>query len=262
MRWVKYPVVYPFVESSKLLIQKGMAGATGNVYTGLHEFDDMAFTLHVLRENDLFADIGANIGSYTVLASANARSNTVCVEPIPATWLRLKHNIAVNDIESKVTAHNCGVGEQRSQLLFTKSNDSLNHVVTKTDPEEPSITVDVYCLDELFSGQKPLLMKIDVEGFELAALRGADSILKSGELKCLIVELNGSCRRYGVTEDQIHNHLLSYGFGIYSYNAFDRTLAKLITYNSNGNTIYVRDFCLIDQRLKSSRKYSILNQEI
>jgi hypothetical protein len=43
-----------------------MTGATGNVYYGLHEFQDMAFVTHYLREGYLFADIGANIGSYSV----------------------------------------------------------------------------------------------------------------------------------------------------------------------------------------------------
>src|SRR5580658_9889738 len=62
----KRAVAYPLVENSSLLVEKGMTGATGNIYTGLLEFEDMAFVLHVLRKGDLFADIGANIGVYTV----------------------------------------------------------------------------------------------------------------------------------------------------------------------------------------------------
>lgn len=58
-----YPVIYPFVNESKLIISKGLTGATGNLYTGLHEFTDMSFLLHFLRSEDLFIDIGANIGS-------------------------------------------------------------------------------------------------------------------------------------------------------------------------------------------------------
>src|SRR5450432_2639822 len=63
-----YPheVIIPFVGSTKLIVKKGLTGATGNIYTGLEEFSDMGFLLHFLRKTDLFADIGANIGSYTV----------------------------------------------------------------------------------------------------------------------------------------------------------------------------------------------------
>ena len=51
----------------------GMTGATGNVYCGLHEFEDMALVLHALRPRDLFVDVGANVGSYTVLGGQPAR---------------------------------------------------------------------------------------------------------------------------------------------------------------------------------------------
>lgn len=45
------------------LLEPGVKGATGNFYCGLHEWPDMAFVLHLLRPEDTFADIGANVGS-------------------------------------------------------------------------------------------------------------------------------------------------------------------------------------------------------
>src|SRR5947207_3361417 len=62
----------PFVGPTRLLISRGMHGATGNYYCGLHEFEDMALVLHALRPGDLFFDVGANVGSYTVLAGGAA----------------------------------------------------------------------------------------------------------------------------------------------------------------------------------------------
>ena len=46
-RILKMPVVVPFVGDSQLVAELGMTGATGNIYTGLHEFTDMAFCLHL-----------------------------------------------------------------------------------------------------------------------------------------------------------------------------------------------------------------------
>lgn len=75
MRWqfatriMPYPQHVPFVNDTVLIMERGMSGATGNWYCGLHEVADMAFVLHALRAGDLFADVGANIGSFTVLAS-------------------------------------------------------------------------------------------------------------------------------------------------------------------------------------------------
>jgi hypothetical protein len=47
---------YQCTQNSKLLVWKGLTGATGNIYCGLHEFEDMAFLLHFLRPRDLSAD--------------------------------------------------------------------------------------------------------------------------------------------------------------------------------------------------------------
>jgi hypothetical protein len=74
-----------WIDGSKLVVESGMTGATGNIYCGLHEFADMAFVLHLLREGDLFLDIGANVGSYTVLASAVCGARTLAFEPDPDT---------------------------------------------------------------------------------------------------------------------------------------------------------------------------------
>ena len=73
-RLVHAPIVVPFVNDAHLLVETGLCGATGNIYTGLHEFVEMAFALHLLRPNDLFVDVGSNVGSYVVLASAGIGS--------------------------------------------------------------------------------------------------------------------------------------------------------------------------------------------
>ena len=50
-------VVCNFVNDSTLTVERGMTGATGNVYVGLHEFNDMALICHLLRHDDLFLDV-------------------------------------------------------------------------------------------------------------------------------------------------------------------------------------------------------------
>jgi hypothetical protein len=49
-------VVYEWINSSKFYVSHGETGLTQNIYTGLHEFADMAFLLHLLRSTDLFID--------------------------------------------------------------------------------------------------------------------------------------------------------------------------------------------------------------
>ncbi|TAF74513.1 MAG: hypothetical protein EAZ53_09020 [Bacteroidetes bacterium] len=118
-------IIYKFTDRAKLIIKKGMTGATGNLYFGLHEFEDMAFLLHFLRKEDLFVDAGANVGSYTVLASAHVGCKSISVEPILSTFQNLFANIAINQMSDKVIALNIGLGKEGGTMLFTQSLDTV-----------------------------------------------------------------------------------------------------------------------------------------
>lgn len=58
-RMLDKSVVMSFVNDTRLLVSTGMRGATGNIYVGLVEFEDMAFVLHMLDKGDVFIDVGA-----------------------------------------------------------------------------------------------------------------------------------------------------------------------------------------------------------
>jgi hypothetical protein len=81
-------IVYDWVNGARFLVKTGETGLTGNIYTGLHEFPEMGFVLHFLRDEDLFVDVGANVGSYTILACSAVGARGVAFEPIPSTYGR------------------------------------------------------------------------------------------------------------------------------------------------------------------------------
>ena len=257
------PQQISLVEDSILIVEKGMVGATGNIYTGLHEFEDMAFLLHILRAGDLFADVGANVGVYTILAAKNAGADVVSIEPIPSTFRSLQRNVAANNVVGQVKLECLGASESAGTLLFTASEDSVNHVVKKAEDRagREVIELPVRPLDELLDGRRPALLKIDVEGFEWPALKGASQLLSDPGLKALIVELNGCGARYGFEDDKIHRLLLSFGFEPYSYDPFARSLKKRNGYGHQ-NTIYGRDRDWLTRRALEARKYRILNIEV
>jgi FkbM family methyltransferase len=255
-----YPIVYPFTENSKLLIWKSLNGATGNLYCGLMEYYDMGFLLHFLRSTDLFIDVGANIGAYTVLASGEIGANTISIEPIPSTYKILTDNILINRIQDKVQALNIGLGNVKGKINFTKSMDTVNHVATDNDID--TIEVEVDLLDSV-TNIIPALIKIDVEGFETEVLNGADKILNNKDLKAIIIELNGSGSRYGYDENKIHDKLLALQFKPYYYNPKTRVLTEVSgCVNSDGNALYIRDKKFVIDRVTSSRKIKILNSQI
>ena len=78
-------------------------------------------------------------------------------------------------MEERVIALNAGLGAESGRLLFSNNRNCENHVLTEGDGDgSPSVEIDVVTLDKSLNGESPSLMKIDVEGFELAVLRGGE----------------------------------------------------------------------------------------
>lgn len=256
--------IVPFVENTKLAAQSGMTGATGNIYTGLHEFNDMGFLLHFLRnteveKDDYFMDIGANIGSYTVLAAGVIGTQTTSIEPIPVTYQKLQKNIELNNLSIKATALNIGLGAKKGVLQFTKSLDTVNHVATEETPKDQRIDVLIEKVDDVAT-KIPILVKIDVEGFETEVINGGETIFASPLQKAIIIELNGSGDRYGYDESKIHQKLENWGYKPYSYNPMKREFAKIESFG-NHNTIYIKDIDFVKERLKNAPLVTVLGQK-
>ena len=249
-----------FVGNTSLLVKKGMTGATGNIYFGLHEFEEMSFLLHFLNEADTFYDVGANIGSYTILAAGVCGAKVCSFEPVPNTFQFLKENVSVNKLNESVTPYMVAVGAGKGIIKITDTFDTVNHVVEDNwVNQNAGIDVPVISLDDVATKDYPALIKIDVEGYETEVLNGMNAILKESTLKAIIIELNGSGNRYGYHEDLIHEKLLKHAFLPYTYDGFDRKLILLNHYR-NLNTIYIRDIEIVQQRLKNSPLVKIFNR--
>lgn len=254
--------VVSFLGATKLVATKGLNGITGNIYVGLEDFSDMSFLVHFLIPEDLFADIGANAGSYTVLASGYSGAKTIAFEPVPSTFSWLEKNIELNKISDRVRTFNIALGSKRGQMSFTSNFGTVNHVVAESELNQVinPISVDVYTLDQIVGGQKlPVLMKIDVEGFETEVLSGMQQTLYSKEVKAIIIELNGSGSRYGYDETAIHQTLGNFNFLPYHYDPFKRKLIKLDYFGSH-NTIYIRDIDFVKERIDKANKIQLFSE--
>lgn len=266
-KWQLSQIIFPgikkikFIAGTYLLANKGMTGATGNIYCGLHEFEDMGFLLHFLRSEDTFIDVGANIGSYTILASGVCGAKTISFEPVPQTFVHLQNNIKVNGIENLVSLQNEAVGAEKGKLKFTSGLDTVNHVLSNDEiSDNKVIEVNVNTLDDrLKNDYTTMLVKIDAEGFETAVLNGMEITLKNKLLKAIIIELNGSGMRYGYSDQSIHEKLLANNFLPYKYDPFSRKLSLLSTFLET-NTIYIRDYFFVEERITSGKKVSIFSE--
>lgn len=258
-RLVPGQVIYDWINGSKIIVRTGETGLTGNIYCGLHEFEDMAYLLHALSPEDLFVDIGANVGSYTILACSVRGAKGICFEPVPDTYERLLDNIGINKLSSQVEALNLGLSDKEDELSFTSSESCCNHVVASGEEARDAIRVKVFPLDTVLRGRSPSLLKIDVEGFETPVLSGAHATLSNKSLHSVILELNGSGKRYGYDEKKVLDTMSKYGFLTYVYEPFSRELRRLGQGQMlAGNTLFIRNVEVVKEKIEKS-PYVLVN---
>jgi FkbM family methyltransferase len=241
-RLIPGPIALPFVNGTYLFTTRGMRGATGNWYCGLHEYEDMSFVMHSLRSGGLFVDVGANIGSYSILAAGETGVEVIAIEPIPSTFRALRRNVVLNEFSDRIQLLNIGLGKETGVLHFTADLDTVNHVLAEREIVEKVVTVPMRRLDDVLDGRVPVLIKIDVEGFESEVIAGAQRTLSSPVLQAVIMEVNGSGARYGFNERDLYKLMFDFQFKAYTYKPDDRRLVRIDeNYQNKSNIIFARE---------------------
>lgn len=256
-------VVYDWVAGSKFLVRPGETGLTGNIYSGFQEFAEMAYLVHVLRADDLFVDVGANVGSYTILACAAVGAKGCAIEPVPGTYSRLLENIRINHLDDTVESYNVAIGSQQGVVHFSSDMDVGNRALMPGERRAGEVVVPVTTLDELLRERSPSLIKIDVEGYETAVLQGASQTLARPSLHSVIMEVNGSGEKYGFDESVILQTMADFGFAGYAYSPWRREIAALSSGQAHqDNIIFIRQPDLVRDRLKSAPSIAVHGKQL
>ncbi len=246
-------VIFFWVAGQKLVVRRGMCGATCNIYAGLHEFTDMMLPLHFLREGDLFLDIGSNIGSYTVLASGACRATTWAFEPDPDAGHFLKRNIELNGLNGLATVYELALGDTDGEVSFTQGLGTVNRVATDAETHGKTRTVPVRRLDTLIGSNQPAMIKMDVEGYEEAVVRGAKNLIAGDSLKVVEIE---------TLTPQIADIFDNHGFKRAYYEPFRRALTTSPNDLPASNSVFVRDWDFVATRLMTAPAIHVLGRSI
>ncbi|HEY4989252.1 MAG TPA: FkbM family methyltransferase, partial [Opitutaceae bacterium] len=117
--------------------------------------------------------------------------------------------------------------------------------------------------DAALSGRKPVLIKIDVEGEELAVLNGARRILADSELAAVIVETFRPHNHHREPLMTIERELSRLGFHPVAYSPVSRKIRSLTDPSDGGqNTIYLRNRDLAETRVKDARPVRVLGRYV
>ena len=149
--------------------------------------------LQEMKNNDIFLDIGANVGMYTVPAAIVSKL-TYAIELDPINLSILKHNLLLNSLLEKVVVIPLALGNGFSIEDIHYRDFSVGDALQSVGRQSPFNTVVgksahiskqlVAPLDELFKIYElaqPTKIKIDVDGNELTVVKGAINVIKNAE---------------------------------------------------------------------------------
>jgi FkbM family methyltransferase len=166
-----------------------------------------------VRPGAIVFDVGANVGSYTLLFAtwAGPTGRVVAFEPAPASRAGLRRHLALNDLAGRVDVVAAAAASMVGLARFrTDGASGANALAPRnTDPTAATIEVETTTLDAFCEARRlrPDVVKIDVEGAELDVLKGARQVLASDAVQAFL-ELHPSVwASRGVTADEIRAEL-------------------------------------------------------
>jgi FkbM family methyltransferase len=164
---------------------------------GIYELDTLRLLRGLLKPGDHFVDCGANIGYFTFAAARRVGpgGRVDAFEPDPLNRARLEAHLAANGSPTNVRVHAVALSHAAGEAtLYHPADSSRNHgEASLFAPAGNTATIAhkvvTARLDALLDGP-PQLIKMDIEGAELTALKGMTALLRAAAPPALVIEHN------------------------------------------------------------------------
>ncbi len=168
-----------------------------------------------IDKESIFIDIGSNIGIFTIAAVAKGIKQIISIEPYRKNFITLCRNLEENHIKN-VAAFNIGISDSSEFVCFSGSNlesGGAEFTYEKSNLFNINTTLfNNFNFIEKYLNDKPLYIKIDVDGGEINALNGIKNLLLRSNTKSLLIESSANN-----TQEKINLIMKKYGFEIDKY---------------------------------------------
>jgi len=204
------------------------------IKNGAYEKRRASYLRSHLTATDVFVDIGANIGFFTVIAARKGAS-VHAFEPDPMNYQRLLRNVKLNGFSrTQVKTYPCALGRESGHALLHRPLTDNYGMVSMVDGLAPDgLRVPMRRLDDVLQPfPSRCVVKIDVEGAELQVLEGAKSFLDRMKANSLwLVEVHNEV---GVEMTSVAGRFRTWGY-LVSY--FDDDTGEITARVPAGNDI-------------------------
>lgn len=206
---------------------------SSHIYCGAFEWAEREWLLSELKAGDVFYDIGANIGYFTIIAAERCGSagKVIAFEPVQSTFDLLTENIKLNPSLHNVQLMNLAVSDQEGEVNIyvpDKGKDAWNSIAVKPDTGEyKTEVIRTIVPDQLFADKSlpaPSIIKLDVEGWELHALKGMKKILSECNPTLLIEFTAMNLEAAGTSGNELAEFLRQLNYELFEYDPRHKTL--------------------------------------
>lgn len=228
-------------------------------YTGTYEKGTLFILENIIKKGDVFADIGANIGLMTVLASLVVKDTgkVFAFEPNPNTLALLKENLKLSNVTNvEVSNYAIGSKSETSKIYDYWDAGRGSASLIKPDVITSSYEINTISLSDFFQNynNKITLLKFDIEGYEVEALKGADKLIKE-MFPMLIIECSNHRTNKNSEESNIstiYKYIKSLNkYRLYKLKGSKKRVSKLIEINTEKEVPKDDNiFCFTEEHLK------------
>ncbi len=202
---------------------------------GDYERNTMRHVRRLIRSGDTVVDIGGNIGFYALeMARLNAPGRLISFEPNPAALDRFKDNRQLNPAITNIELREHGLADAPGGFTLSFNRGNLGSASAFGNAPE-RIEVKVATLDAVLAANgidRVDVMKIDIEGGEFAALRGAERIIDNSPRMTLVIEIiDDHCKRAGYTGKELFDFIVAKGFTGYLPKPWPFALKPITAYD-------------------------------
>lgn len=173
-----------------------------------------------VRPGDVVADVGAYLGLYTLALGQRVQpgGKVIAFEPDPATFADLKRNVGLNGLTDVVELCEAAAGAKDGFVAFAPGRESESRVITDGRVFAGRLSVRAVSLDSYLGDAHLDILKIDVEGYEEAVLKGAERTLCDPRRRprAIYIEVHPFVwPEQGTTSDSLLGLLRGWDYGVF-----------------------------------------------
>lgn len=210
----------PIIFTAKFLTKLKVIRIASVAYGALNRFIFFQSDFFKSLNPDLIIDVGANTGEFILnMQSAFPKATIMAFEPQPSAFEKLSYNFI--NIEN-ISLINKGLGSEQKTVEMFISDFSPSSSIVNREVGTKKVSISITTLDgyvETIKKHSKVLIKMDVEGYELEVLKGSGLALNYADY--LYIELRCNKIKDGCSFDEIYEFLKVAGW--HYEGAFDQT---------------------------------------